>query len=276
MGGALGLRPNLEPVRACDGQSFRAWSHEHSCQSVRWHCYPEFELHLVTATKGDRCVGDHIGSFCADALILIGPNLPHNWISDVSKGEVVEDCCLIFQFTGEFIAAGMAAFPELRFVQPLLDKAFWGVRFNAGVAGCIEPLMRDLLEASDARRGAPLAGIPPTPAAYLSPTMNLVLRHVARDLSGTDLAKLSGQSVSTFSHSFRKHAGMTLVQHVSSLRIGLACQHLSQADLTISDVCRAVGFNVSSFNRRFLAAKGMPPSKVRTRRRDRRRFASAA
>ena len=41
--------------------------------------------------------------------------------------------------------------------------------------------------------------------------MNLVLKHIGcnftRDLSETDLAKLSRQSVSTFSRSFRKHTG---------------------------------------------------------------------
>ncbi len=293
------MEPDLELVQVPDDQSFKVWSHGYPYRTVRWHFHPEYELHLVTATEGDLYVGDHIGPFCAGDLVLVGPNLPHNWISDIPEGESVEERCLVLQFTGEFIAGCMATFPELRFVQPLLKEAFRGVRFEANVAGRVEPLMRDLLEASGAQRIAlfvrildlighaeqrvPLASISfqPNPSSYLSTTMNLVLQHIGRnftrDLSETDLAKLNRQSVSTFSRSFRKHTGMTFVQYVNSLRIELACQHLSQADLTITDICYAVGFNnVSNFNRQFLAAKGMPPSRFRALRRDGRRFAAAA
>ncbi len=293
------MEPDLELVQVRDDQSFKIWSHGYPFRTVRWHFHPEYELHLVTATEGDRYVGDDIGPFRAGDLVLVGPNLPHNWISDIPEGESVEERCLVLQFTREFITACMATFPELRFAQPLLNEAFRGIRFDAGVAERVGPLMRGLLEAAGARRIAifieildllghaeqrtPLAsiGFQPNPSAYLSTTMNLVLQHIGRnftgDLSETDLAKLSRQSVSTFSRSFRKHTGMTFVQYVNSLRIELACQHLSQADLTVTDICYAVGFNnVSNFNRQFLAAKNMPPSKFRALWRGGRRFARAA
>ncbi len=293
------MGPNLEAAQGRDNQSFKMWSHGYPYRTVQCHFHPEYELHLVMATEGDRYIGDHIGPFCASDLVLVGPNLPHNWISGTPEGESVEECCLILQFTGEFIAACMAVFPELRFVQPLLKEAFRGVRFEAAVAERVGPLMRDLLEASGARRIAlfvgildligqaeqqvPLAsiGFQPDRSAHLSTTMNLVLQHIGRsftrDLNEPDLARLTRQSVSTFSRSFRKHTGMTFVQYVNSLRIELACQHLGQADLTITEICYAVGFNnVSNFNRQFLAAKGMPPSRFRALGRDGRRLASAA
>jgi len=286
LGGALGLEPDLELVQVGDDQSFKVWSHGYPYRTVRWHFHPEYELHLVTATAGDRYVGDHIGRFCVGDLVLVGPNLPHNWISDIPEGASVEERCLVLQFTGDFIAACMATFPEMRFVQSLLKEAYRGVRFEPAVAERVGPLMRDLLVASGACRVAlfvgildllgqaeqrvPLAGIgfQPNQSAYLSTTMNLVLQHIqcnfTRDLSEPDLARLSRQSVSTFSRSFRKHTGMTFVQYVNSLRIELACQHLGQADLTITEICYAVGFNnVSNFNRQFLNAKGMPPSRFR-------------
>ena len=293
------MEPDLELVQVRDDQSFKIWSHGYPYRTVRWHFHPEYELHLVTATEGDRYVGDHIGPFGPGDLVLVGPNLPHNWISDLPEGESVEERCLVLQFTGAFVAGCIATFPELRFLQPLLQEAFRGVRFEAAVAERVAPLMRELLGASDARRIALLVGIldaighaegrvplasigfQPNPSAYLSSTMNGVLQHIGRNFTGdlceTDLARLSRQSVSTFSRSFRKHTGMTFVQYVNSLRIELACQHLSQADLSITDICYAVGFNnVSNFNRQFLAAKGMPPSRFRALRRGGRRLATAA
>ncbi len=293
------MKPDLELVQVRDDQSFKIWSHGYPFRTVRWHFHPEYELHLVTATEGDRYVGDHIGPFRAGDLVLVGPNLPHNWISDVMTGQTVEERCLVLQFSGGLIAGCMASFPELRFLQPLLHEAFRGVRFEADLAARVGPLMRDLLGASDARRLAlffeildaighapkrtPLAsaGFQPDPSAYLSTAMNLVLQHIGRnftrDLSEAELAKLSNRSISTFSRSFRRHTGMTFVQYVNSLRIELACQHLSQPDLTVTEICYEVGFNnVSNFNRQFLTVKGMPPSRFRNLRRGGGRLASAA
>ena len=293
------MEPDLELVQVRDDQSFKVWSHGYPFRTVRWHFHPEYELHLVTATEGNRYVGDHIGPFCKDDLVFVGPNLPHNWISNVPDGESIAERCVVFQFTGAFISACLAAFPELRFIQPLLKETFRGVRFEAAVAQRVAPLMRELLEATDARRLALFMeiidvvghaetrtllasmGFQPDPSAYLSSAMNLVLQHIGRnftrDLSEAELAKLTRQSVSTFSRSFRRHTGVNFVQYVNSLRIELACQHLSQADLTVAEICYEVGFNnVSNFNRQFLAVKGMPPSKFRHLSRSGARFASAA
>ena len=292
------MEPDLELVQVRVDQSFKIWSHGYPFRTVRWHFHPEYELHLVTQTEGDRYVGDHIGPFRPGDLVFCGPNLPHNWISDLPEGETVDERCLVLQFTGVFIDACMATFPELRFIQPLLGEAFRGIRFEEAAAHRVGPLMRELLVAADARRivlfveildaighaeRVPLAsiGFQPNPSAYLSSAMNVVLQHIGRnftrDLGEADLARLSRQSISTFSRSFRRHTGMTFVQYVNALRIELACQHLSQADLTVTDICYEVGYNnVSNFNRQFLALKGMPPSKFRSLRRAGRRLASAA
>ncbi len=293
------MNPDLELVQVRDDQSFKIWSHGYPYRTVRWHFHPEYELHLVTATEGTRYVGDHIGPFVPGDLVFVGPNLPHNWISDVPAAEAVPERCIVLQFTDALITSCLATFPELRPLQSLLEEAFRGVRFDAALAGHIGPLMRELLATAGARRVAlfveildlvgqakermPLAsiGFRPNPSVYLSGAMNLVLQHIDRnltaDLNEPDVAKLSNQSVSGFSRSFRRRTGLTFVQYVNSLRIELACQHLGQGDLTVAEICFEVGFNnVSNFNRQFLAVKGMPPSKFRSLRRDGAGPASAA
>ena len=293
------MEPDFELVRVRDDQSFKVWSHGYPYRTVRWHFHPEYELHLVTATGGQCYVGDHIGPFLVGDLVFVGPNLPHNWISDVPAGETVAERCLVLQFTGAFISDCMATFPELRFLKPVLAESFRGVRFDPALSARVRPLMAELLGADGARRIAlfvelmdlighaaerrPLAsaGFSPDPSAYMSAAMNLVLQHIGRNFTGdlceSDLAKLAQQSISTFSRSFRKHTGTTFVQYVNALRIELACQHLTQDDLSITEICFEVGFNnVSNFNRQFLTAKGMPPSKFRGLYRSGTRLASAA
>ena len=292
------MKPDLELVQVRDDQSFKVWSHGYPYRTVRWHFHPEYELHLVTATEGTRHVGDHIGRFVVGDLVLVGPNTPHNWISNVGPGETVEERCLVLQFTEEFIAGCLATFPELRHLESLLKESAGGVRFEAGLSSKVEPLMREMLKAEGARRVTLFielfdllgrdqarvsldgAGFRNDPLHYMSSSMNAVLQHIGRnfklDLKEADLARLNKQSVSAFSRAFRRHTGLTFVQYVNAMRIELACQHLTQVDLTITEICFAVGFNnVSNFNRQFLVVKGMSPSKFRALYRERVRLAAA-
>ncbi len=292
------MTPDLELVRIPHETSFKVWSHGYPFRTVRWHFHPEYELHLVTSTHGNRYVGDHIAPFGPGDLVLIGPNLPHNWISDVRDGEIVSERCRILQFTDTFIDGCIEQLPELRSLRPLLAESRRGLLFEPGVAARVANLMRDLLEATPIRRIAlfmeivdaiatgtttPLAsiGYRPDSTSFRSTAMNAALEHIGRNftqqLSETEMAALCRQSVSAFSRSFARHTGMNFVQYVNSLRVELACQHLSLDKASVTEICFEVGFrNVSNFNRQFLTIKGMPPSRFRALQRAGRTLAVAA
>lgn len=292
------MTPDLEIVRIPSDTSFKIWSHGYPFRTVRWHFHPEYELHLVTNTHGFRYVGDHIAPFAPGDLVLAGPNLPHNWISDVGAGEIVTERCLVLQFTDAFITGCMEHLPELRILQPILAGARRGLHFDSSVATRVAGTMRELLGASSTRRitlfmdildmigtvqATPLASVSfrPDDGTYRSTAMNVALEHIARnftqELSETEMAALCRQSTSTFSRSFYRHTGMRFVRYVNALRVELACQHLTLDELGITDICYEVGFrNVSNFNRQFLALKGMSPSRFRGLRRASRRLAVAA
>jgi AraC-like DNA-binding protein len=292
------MTPDLELVRIPHETSFKVWAHGYPFRTVRWHFHPEYELHLVTSTQGNRYVGDHIAPFGPGDLVLIGPNLPHNWISDVSGGESVSERCHILQFTETFIGGCLDHLPELRTLRPLLAEARRGLLFDPAVASRVAGPMRDLLEATSTRRIAlfmeildviaraahtPLAsiGYRPDAGSFRSTAMNVALEHIARnfthEIGEPELAALCRQSVSTFSRSFFRHTGMKFVKYVNSLRVELACQHLSLDDAGITDICYEVGFrNISNFNRQFLSIKGMSPSRFRALQRAGRSLAVAA
>ena len=292
------MTPDLELVRIPHETSFKVWAHGYPFRTVRWHFHPEYELHLVTSTQGYRYVGDHIAAFGPGDLVLIGPNLPHNWISDVRDGESVSERCHILQFTNSFISGCMAHMPELRMLHPLMAAAGRGLLFDQAAAARVAGPLRELLGAASMRRIAlfmeimdiigsaattPLAsiGYRPDAASFRSAAMNVAIEHINRnftqELGETELALLSRQSVSTFSRSFQRHTGMNFVQYVNSLRIELACQHLCLDDAGVTEICYEVGFrNVSNFNRQFLAIKGMPPSRFRALQRAGRALPAAA
>ncbi|WP_131116588.1 AraC family transcriptional regulator [Lichenihabitans psoromatis] len=279
-------QPDLELVQVRRNESFKVWAHGYPYKTVRWHFHPEYELHLVTATTGTFRVGDYVGAFEPGNLVMTGPNLPHNWVSNVAPDEVIPERCLVLQFTQEFIQGCLALFPELDFVAGLLDESTHGIGFPPATAALVTPILTELLHAIGARRIAlfvtllnilgqirtrvPLASgeFQSEPMKYMSGAMNHVLGHIRRnftaELHESELAKLSGLSPSAFSRTFRKHTGMTFVPYINLLRIDFACQLLVQGRKNVTEICYETGFNnVSNFNRQFLLLKQTTPSKFR-------------
>ena len=280
------VQPDLELVAVPRDESFKVWSHGYPYRTVRWHFHPEYEIHLITSTTGKYFVGDHIGSFTPGNLVMMGRNLPHNWVSSVQPGERVDERCLVLQFDAEFVTRAIQVFPELKRVEALLDASCWGVLFSAKTGAAAEPIMREMLGAQGIRRitlflalfdllvqsVAPVklasAAYRADPTRYAETRINHVLSYIGKNLSQelreTELAELAGQSVSAFSRYFRRHTGVPFVQYVNRLRINLACQLLMSGELNITDICYQVGFNnLSNFNRQFLLLKGMSPSRWR-------------
>ena len=68
--------------------------------------------------SGRYFVGDFIGEFEPGNLVLTGPNLPHNWVSDLPEGVVVPLRCRIVQFSEDFIGNAMKVLPELERLRP--------------------------------------------------------------------------------------------------------------------------------------------------------------
>ncbi|RRI07770.1 AraC family transcriptional regulator [Mesorhizobium tamadayense] len=281
------MKPDLEVVQIRPGESFTAWSHGYPFRTVRWHFHPEYELHLIVATRGRYFVGDFIGEFEPGNLVLTGPNLPHNWVSDVPKDATVPLRCRIIQFNEGFIDGAINTFPELAALTPVLEASRRGVLFSRQTSRQLAPLMEEIMNSQGVRRielfmmmmgllsraeGAQMlasASYLPDPSGYMSAGINKALAYLRENLtqpfSETDLAAIADQSPSVFSRAFRQHTGMTLVQYVKRLRINLACQMLmSDEQASITSICFEVGYNtLSNFNRQFLAEKGMTPSHFR-------------
>ncbi|MET3897362.1 AraC-like DNA-binding protein [Devosia sp. UYZn731] len=294
------MEPDLEVVQIRRGESFKAWSHGYPFHTVRWHFHPEYELHHVVATRGRYFVGDFIGEFEPGNLVLTGPNLPHNWVSELPEGVVVPLRCRIVQFSEDFIGNAMKVLPELTAFGRVLEQSRHGALFSPRTADGIAAELEELIEAQGVRRIELFMHIMgnlcragdvktlasstylPDPSGYMSIAINKVLAHIGCHLTEPfnegDLAAIAGQSPSAFSRSFRKHTGMALVQYVNRLRINLACQLLMSDDaMPIIEICYAVGFNnLSNFNRQFLTQKGMPPSRFRTLLIENTRAAEAA
>jgi len=281
------MKPDLELVQIGRTQSFKAWEHGYPFRTVRWHFHPECELHHVVATTGRCFVGDFIGEFQPGHLVLTGPNLPHNWVSDVPEGASVPLRGRILQFSEQFIRDAAELLPELSSFLPLLELSRRGVLFTPDTAASVGPMIEELLSATDIRRIELFVSIlgslsraqgsrtmtsdayHPDPSGFMATGINesldYIRKHLTESFDEKELAAISRLSPSAFSRSFRRHTGMALSRYVNRLRINLATQLLmSEEQLSVTDICFASGFkNISNFNRQFLRQKGIPPSRFR-------------
>lgn len=252
---------------------------------VRWHYHEEYELHLITQTRGRVFVGDYIGHFEPGHLVLTGPRLPHNWVSSDVGPEGVAERDLVLQFPDEPLRRASELIPDLRDLLPLLERARLGVEFFGMTLRAKDALQQikelqglprfaaflafvgELAACSDYRllSSMPLqsreddAGL-----AQFSGIVDHITEHANEPISMSELSRRAGMSESQFSRYFRRATGNTFTDFVNRLRITRACQLLMETDRYVSTVCYDCGFNnVANFNRRFLEIKGMTPKEFR-------------
>ena len=278
------MKARIERVSPKGAASFICRRRRDTRFGFTWHYHPEIELTLITRSRGRRFVGDSIEPYEDGDLVLLGPNLPHTWDSDPRRKGPHE--AVFCQFTPEFLGPDFLRAPELAAVRRLLDRSTRGLRFSgrtqkaaarkmdgmerlqglARLAALLEVL--DLLARS--REWRPLSSREFIPALRRGDAERIdrVCRHLnercAERVTLAEAAAVAHLSIPAFSRSFRRKTGRTLVAYLNELRTGLACRGLMESERSISEIAFDSGFNnLSNFNRRFRALKGMSPREFR-------------
>lgn len=287
----LGLQANREVIPPDPAHSVRWHEHDYPSPIARWNYHPEYEIHLIRHGTGKFIVGDHIGTFEAGHVALIGSGLPHDWVSDLAPGEVIEKRDAVIQFDGHWLERCTALLPELREMAPLLEESSRGIEFLGATArSAAAPI-----EAMGSSHGierlghlmdlfAVLSRAPREDRRYLADAwfnpeldsrgaavVELVLEYVftnfASGVSMAEAAEMSGMTQTAFSKYFKRSTGQNFSDLVRKLRIAHARRLLETTDLPVSAVCYDVGFtNLSNFNRHFLRESGMTPRDYRRSR----------
>ncbi len=280
--------PRREVIPLHPQHSVRAMTHDFPSEICGWNAHPEYEIHLITKTHGSFIAGDHIGTFGPGHVSLIGPNLPHDWVSDLEPGQVAVDRDVVIQFTDGWIRQCMKLLPELQELDDMLRHSTRGLVFSAatawraadqivGVVGTHGPervghlfkllgLMANAPDGEwetvasewmghpddDGARGAGEAGL------------NYIFSNLTGDIRLTTAARLAYMSEPTFSKYFKRATGLTFSNMVKKLRVAHARRLLDSTDHPITRVATLSGYhNMANFNRQFLAEAGCTPSAYR-------------
>ncbi len=256
---------------------------------VPWHYHPEYELTYITKGEGRRFVGDHVESFGAGDLVLIGPDMPHFWRSDEEyyQESALRAEWVVVQFPTAFMQDVLANLPEAAAVTGLLHRARYGLRFSprasAQMAQQIQELATQtglkqvlsvllLLDQLAADRDAqPLAseGCQLAPGTAETERMKRVLEFILNqfrnEIRVEQIASVAGLAPAAFCRYFKRRTRKSFVEYLNELRIGHARKLLTNVDLSVGQVGLECGFNnVSHFHRQFKLHTGMTPLRYQT------------
>ena len=106
---------------------------------------------------------------------------------------------------------------------------------------------------------------------------NFIEAHSSEELSLGKVARAANTSTNYFSEKFKEATGMNFVRYVARTRFEKAAKLLADADLRVSEIAFAVGFqSLSQFNRTFKKFAGRSPTAYRAAARNGNGNGSAA
>ena len=280
------LTPEFEFVDGMD-KSIRYLEHGWPTDLCRWHNHEVLELHLIVDTRGKSFVGDYIGEFSPGALYLIGPNLPHNWVTDeYGLDEPVRLRDMLVQFNQKTIQDLVSAFPDFKELDGLLQRATGGIEFIGFDSDTSQQYLAAIRDAKGADRIVKflqlMLAVNEHPHQKILSVANAdyrnfslhqsnigrvvdhIIENFSEDISLAQASEMAHMSVTAFARNFQKLTGSRFLEFVTLVRIGQACSMLQATDEKVATICHEVGFkNLANFNRHFLKIKDTTPSAYR-------------
>ncbi|HEY0968706.1 MAG TPA: AraC family transcriptional regulator [Opitutaceae bacterium] len=252
-------------------------------EGMHWHYHQAIELIYFETGRGTRFVGDHIGSFEAGDVVLLGSNVPHTWQTrGATSGWAVQ-----WHFPPEHPFWG---FPETQELSLHFSEAGRGIRYRGAAAERVAALFPQMAAAEAAGRLGTLmqllavtAGAGPREREFLSSrrlspspesghqdavrvAVRFLLANFREEIRLEHLLAATGLSKSTFSRRFRRHAGRTVSEFLQEVRLEAACRDLAGTTKSIGEIAHGSGFSeISFFNRLFQRARDCTPSAYRQR-----------
>ena len=281
------MNPELETVELDGGHSIKM-SH-YQCSAFQddhsWHFHPECEISYIVKGAGTRFVGDSVEHFSAGDVVLVGPNVPHCWVSE--EGETQNEM-IVLQFSPLCLGQSFLDMPEAKSLNALLQQAKRGVLISSQQSGVIKSCLDDI-ESSDGlirlshfirllhtmstddavtylASELYIADISEFHGGRLEKVMRYVKENLSQDIKQTEVAEVVCMTPQSFSRFFRATTGRTFVAFVNVLRISEASKLLVNTNHDITEIAFECGYsNVSNFNRRFSEIKKCTPSEYRKR-----------
>ncbi len=276
------MRAIFEQISASDERSIRYRQFSNTRFDAPFHFHPALELTYIEQGQGRRLVGRQVANFESGDLVLLGPNLPHTWLTEPSEVEGPQVHAWVIQFQHDFTGPKFWEMPEMGAIRSLFQKAGAGIWVKGNARQAVAEKMKNGLNASPLQQFLLLIEI--LQMIALSDTVEQIdpqflhfvpsaaeterfqrvyaylIAHYREDISLEQMAAVANLTPSSFCRYFKKITRKTLVDVLTEFRVKHACQLLTTTDKPVADICFESGFgNVSYFNQEFKKAMGCNP-----------------
>lgn len=249
------------------------------------HFHDDYELVAVLNARGTRFIGDHVGEFIGNEIVLVAPQVPHCWhIADNMNGE--RPVALVVHFSEGFMGGAFFKTPEFLSFYTLIKQAERGVLLRDNSIDPIVIKMKKLPAQKGLKSLLTLLGVFENlsaqpkhqllaSAAYTPKTDNsdyhrinkiyeFVSHNFSKSINLKDVADLIHLSPSAFCRYFRRTTQRTFFDYLKEIKIGHASKMLRESNKSIAEICYESGYNnVANFNRQFKQLKSYTPSTYR-------------
>jgi AraC-like DNA-binding protein len=274
------------PVNAF--QSFRCFMHDYPTPGARYCVHVEYEIHLIRKGSGHYKIGGEIGKFKSGHVSIVGSKVPHDWVSDLRKNQIIRDRDVVIQFSREWLEKVRKTIPEIADFEQLLEQAQRAIIFHGASAEAAEAILETITRYSGMEQVIRLMELllimsraPENEREYIledayqsdsgqlarlaaEKGVTYIFNNIDKKIRLQDAAKLSYMSESQFSRIFKDASGLTFSEMIRKLRIEHSCKLLSATELSVASICKDCGFtNLSNFNRQFLREMGVTPREFR-------------
>jgi len=278
------MKPHLEHLPASPASSWNMLNRRlDDAIPFEWHHHPEYELTLTLNSRGQRFIGNHVSSYEHGDLVLIGPNLPHTWVSREKIDATEPHVALVFWFRREWIETIASGSVELAPVMRLIRDAVTGLAYDTALGHALTADFEAMFSRTPTERlisllailaelaeneGQPLSTVIPQDVEGDRSRIDRVLSHLHRHyhepIRTAQLAEVAALSESGLHRMFKRHTQVGVSDYLISLRIGEACARLSASAQPIQHIASDVGYSsLANFNRQFLRVRGMTPRTYR-------------
>jgi len=232
-----------------------------------------------------RFIGDHIGPYESNDLILIPSDMPHTWASREAIDPSAPHQAVVLWFTSQWALQIAELCPEYAPISRLLKRSAGALSFGLSQAELMLDKKPALLSDSPSTRlhaalslltelgdseGASLVTalkarrLPSDDLTPLNRVVDLLHKRYAEPIHVEEMCAVGNMSPRTLHRAFINHIGENVSDYLRKLRIGHACMLLVETDMPISVIAPQAGFfSMSNFNRSFLETRQMTPMSFR-------------
>lgn len=254
-----------------------------------FHFHDLCELVWIEKSYGKRIVGDHIGNFEDNDLVLMSPNLPHIWQNDrtyLNADKRVKST--VIYFPSDFLFALTDDQNTLAQTKGLLERASRGLAFYGETNLKVKAFLKEipgkegidkiitvlkvidiLSQSNDYEYLASVAfknQYDEKDNDRINKVYRFIMQNFQRNIHLKEVADLCNMTTNSFCRFFKGRSQKSLTQFINEIRIGHACKLLQNVDLSIADVCFSSGYNnLTNFNKFFKEIKEMKPSEYRAK-----------